>query len=254
MSGKPLAVQLWTLRNEIAEDLAGTLRQAADIGYDGVELWFARWPPADELRAILEDTNLRPPGAHVPYVELRDNLNAVVTYHRAVGNRDLAIPIIPGELRGTAEAWRQRVGEIGRIGGRCREAGMRLSYHNHAVEFEEFVDGVEAHDFIFSQVGSDVLQAQLDTYFFAAVGKDPVEYIHRYSGRMPLLHVKDLARVHGRTMTVEIGRGELDWDGIFSAAENAGVEWTIVEQNCQVYPALESIAMSYVYLKERGFG
>jgi sugar phosphate isomerase/epimerase len=130
---------------------------------------------------------------------------------------------------------------------------MRLSYHNHAVEFEEFVDGVEAHDFILSEVGGDVLQAQLDTYFIAAVGKDPVEYIERYSGRVPLLHIKELGVVDGKQMTVEIGQGELDWDGILKAADGAGVEWTIVEQNCQVHPALESVAMSYAYLREHGF-
>ena len=250
----PLAVQLWTLRDEIAQDLPGTLQRVAEIGYEGIELWFGQWPAVDELVAILDDTGLRPVSAHVPYLELRDNLDAVIAYHRALGNGDLTIPIIPGDLRGTAEAWHRRVEEIARIGQRCREAGMRLSYHNHTVEFEEFVDGADAHDFIFSQVGSDVLQAQLDTYFIAAVGKDPVAYIGRYSGRVPLLHIKDLARVDGGTMTVEIGQGELDWDGILSAAEDAGVEWTIVEQNCEVHPALESIAMSYAYLKARGFG
>lgn len=253
MPGKALAVQLWTLRNEITEDLPGTLRRVAEIGYDGVELWFAQWPPPEELKAMLDDNGLVPAGAHVPYLELRDNLDAVIAYHHAVRNTDLAIPVLPEHLRGTSEAWRERVGEIAEIGSRCRDGGLRLSYHNHAIEFEEFVDGVEAHDFIFGEVSSDALQAQLDTYFIAAMDKDPVAYIQRYSGRVPLLHVKDLGYVDGRQATVEIGEGELDWDAILPAAETAGVEWTIVEQNCQVHPALESIAISYAFLKERGF-
>jgi len=254
MSGKPLAVQIYTLRKELAEDIPGTLQAVADIGYNGIELWFATWPPASELKAILDDTGLQPAGAHVSYLELRDNLDGLIAYHRAVGNTDLAIPFLSEDLRGSSQAWKARVAEFAEIGARCRDAGMRLSYHNHAMEFQELVDGVEAHDFIFSQVDSDVLKAQLDTYFITAVGKDPVAYLKRYSGRVPLLHVKELGMVDGRPDTVEVGQGVLDWPAILQAADGAGVEWYIVEQDRQARPALESIAMSYEYLKECGLG
>jgi sugar phosphate isomerase/epimerase len=254
MTRKPLAVQIYTLRNDLANDVPGTLQAVADIGYNGVELWFAKWPPADELKAILDDTGLQPAGAHVSFLELRDNLDAVIAYHRAVGNADLAIPFLSEDLRGTSEAWHERVVEFAQIGARCRDAGMRLSYHNHAMEFQEFVDGVEAHDFIFSQVDSNVLKAQLDTYFITSVGKDPVAYLERYSGRVPLLHVKELGTVDGRQDTVEVGRGVLNWPAILEAAESAGVEWYIVEQDRQTRPALESIAMSYEYLRGLGLG
>lgn len=254
MTGKQLAVQIYTLRKELADDVPGTLQAVADIGYDGIELWFANWPPAMELKAILDDTGLRPAGAHVAYLGLRDNLNAVINYHRSVGNRDLTIPFLAENLRGSADAWHARVVEFAEIGQRCRDAGMRLSYHNHAMEFQELVDGVEAHDFIFSEVDSDVLKAQLDTYFITAMGKDPVAYLRRYSGRVPLLHVKELGTVDGREDTVEVGQGVLDWPAILEVAEGAGVEWYIVEQDRQTRPALESIAMSYQYLRGLGLG
>jgi sugar phosphate isomerase/epimerase len=251
MSRMPVAVQLWTLRDEIAKDLPGTLRQVAEIGYAGVELWFQEFPPVDELGKILEDCNLKAVSAHVPFVQLRDGFESVVHYHRALGNTDLAIPIIPEDLRKTEDDWKQRVEEIVAIARRCKDAGLRLSYHNHAVEFEETVDGIEAHDYIFSTVDADLLQAQLDTYFIAEVGKDPAAYIRRYSGRVPLLHIKEKSKTPERNKQAEIGHGVIDWDAVFAAAEEAGVEWYIVEQDWGVYPALESIKISFDYLESR---
>ena len=251
MSTKPVAVQLWTLRQEIAEDLPGTLRQVADIGYAGIEAWFPTWPPAGELKSIAEDSGLEIISAHVPFLELRDGLAGVAEYHRQLGNTALAIPNIPADLRAGADDWKRRVEEIAGIAAGCKQAGLRLSYHNHAVEFEDSIDGVDVHDYIFANVPADLLAAQLDTFFIADVGRDPAGYIRRYAGRGPLLHIKDRSTNLDAANT-EIGRGTIDWDAVFAAADAAGVEWYIVEQNCQEYPALESIRMSYEYLSSCG--
>lgn len=252
MTKKPVAVQLWTVRREMASDLAGTLARIAETGYAGVELWFQEAPPVAELKAILDDTGLKAMGAHVPYLQLRDQFDAVAEYHAALGNTDLAIPIIPADLRQSAENWRKRVVEIAEIGRKARDAGFRLSYHNHSVELEEMVDGQEAHDFIFESVDADLLKAELDTFFFAEMGKDPVAYIRRYSGRAPLLHVKELSKTPEVSRSTELGQGVIDWDGVFAAAEDAGVEWYIVEQNCEQLPALESIRVNLDFLRSKG--
>jgi len=253
MGVKPVAVQLWTLRQEIAADLAGTLRRVAEIGYAGVEGWFAAWPPADRLASVVADCGLKIVSAHVPFVELRGQFDTVAGYHRAIGNRDLVIPAIPQPMTATEDDWKQRVAEIARIGRRCRDAGFRLSYHNHAVEFESRVDGVEVHDYIFATVPADLLSAQLDTFFIEHVGKAPAAYIRRYAGRGPLLHLKDKSK-DPAYMNTEIGRGTIDWDAVFAAADEAGVQWYIVEQNllAQQMPALESIAASFEFLRSRG--
>jgi sugar phosphate isomerase/epimerase len=251
MSKRPVAVQLWTLRDEIAADLAGTLARAGEIGYAGVELWFPEYPPVGQLRAILDDTDLQPVGAHVPFLDLRDDFSRIADYHHALGNGDLVVPVIPGDLRRGEADWKERVVEIEAIARRCQEAGFRFSYHNHGMELEETVDGTAVHDYIFSSVPADLLKAELDTYFFAAAGLDPAAAIRRYVGRVPLLHLKDraLPPAHG---TVEIGRGTIDWDGVLAAAAEADVEWFIVEQNCQEHPPLESLRMSLEFLRAHG--
>jgi len=252
MIKKPVAVQMWTVRKEMAEDLAGTLARIAEIGYAGVELWFPEFPPVVDLKALLVDTGLKAMGAHVPYLQLRDNFSAVAEYHQALGNTDLAIPIIPADLRQSSENWHKRIPEIAEIARKAKNAGFRFSYHNHAVEFQETVDGQEAHDVIFESIGADLLKAELDTFFIAQMDKDPVAYINRYSGRVPLLHLKEKSGTPEISEGTEIGQGVIDWDSVFAAAEAAGVEWYIVEQNCEGLPALESIRVSFEYLRSKG--
>ena len=173
MSKKPLGVQLWTLRKEIADDLAGTLAKVAEIGYVGVELWFPAWPEVAVLKAALAGSGLRVAGTHVPFLDLRDRFDRVAAYHSEIGNRDLVIPFLPQKLRDSDAAWGQRIAEIGEIAVACRNAGFRLSYHNHAFEFTDRVGGQEAHDAIFASVTPDLLKAELDTFFIQDVGKDP---------------------------------------------------------------------------------
>ena len=84
-----------------------------------------------------------------------------------------------------------------------------------------------------------------------AIPRAPFRATRRYAGRGPLLHIKDRS-ANPDAATTEIGRGTIDWDAVFAAADAAGVEWYIVEQNCQEYPALESIRMSYEYLSSCG--
>ncbi len=251
MSVKPVAVQLWTLREEIAADLPGTLRQVGEIGYAGIEAWFGTWPAAEQLKAIVADCGLTVISAHVALLELRDQFGSVAEYHHRLGNANLAIPMIPPDLRQGEDDWKRRVEEIVEIGRACRAEGFQLFYHNHTMEFEDQVDGGDAHDYIFSTAPPELLKAQLDTYFIEAVGKNPAEYIRRYAGRVPLLHIKDKSATPDIANT-EIGRGTIDWDAVFAAAEEAGVEWYIVEQNCQELPALESIRVSLDYLKSHG--
>jgi sugar phosphate isomerase/epimerase len=243
-----IALELWTVRHELAEDLPATLATVAEIGYGAVELVKLEGWPAADLRRVLDANGLQVVSAHVPYVDLRDDLDAVVAYHTALGHKDLVISVIPGDLRQTEDDWRERIDEIEAIAKRCRAAGFRLSYHNHAMEFENYVDGDEVHDVIFRQVAADLLNVQLDTYFVKSMGKDPVAYIERYAGRLPLLHAKEAPIPGSERSNPEVGQGSIDWPAVVAASEEAGVEWVIVEQNCIDRPALDSIAISYRYL------
>jgi sugar phosphate isomerase/epimerase len=248
----PVALQLWTVRQEMAKDLAAAFAAIGNMGYAGVELWFAQYPETAEILRIADRSGLRVASAHVPFLDLRDHFDGVASYHSRIGNRNLVIPFLPVELRDSEEAWKARIDEIAQIAERCWREGFVLSYHNHDFEFQASVDGRAAHDVLFETVPAAHLKVELDVSFLHLEGRDPAVMIRRYKDRGPLLHLKEVHKDHNRYQNAEVGHGVLDWDSIFAAASEAGVEWYIVEQNCQERPALESVRMSIEYLRKKG--
>jgi hypothetical protein len=145
----PVGVQLWTLRKELAEDLAGTLRQVASIGYQGIELWFQKWPAAVELKKIVADCGLDLASAHVNLKDLLEDFPRLADYHRTVGNRTLVIPFIPNYAGLTQEAWNKTIDDIRHVARTGREAGFEVLYHNHAFELDAInseLAGAEVYD------------------------------------------------------------------------------------------------------------
>ena len=247
----PVGIQLWTVRDEIATDLRGTLARLADIGYTGVELWFESWPAADELTRAMDGLGLQIVGAHVPFLDLRDDFATVAEYHRAIGNNHLVIPGIPTDLRGSPELWVERIDDIRAIAQRAKEAGFRFSYHNHAEEYRDKIGGVEICEYMLSRTDPKLLSIELDTHFVATVGKDPADYIRRYGDRMALLHIKE-KHADPRYADAEVGHGTIDWGSVFDAACAVDVEWYLVEQNCEEHPTMQSVKMSYDFLRSKG--
>ncbi len=248
----PVGVQLWTLRRETATDLAGTLKQVAQLGYRGVELWFQEWPAARELRQIVTDYNLQITSAHINLTDLLDDFPRVADYHREIGNRTLVVPFINNHQQLTADEWLQRIAEIRQVAQRGTEAGFDVLYHNHAFEFQVQVDGTELHQLLFASIDPKLLQAEIDVFFAADVGRDPAELVRQYAGRVKMLHLKEKSPPGEKAENTELGRGVIDWPRVFAAAEQAGVEWYLVEQNCEDRSALESIRISYEYLRSQG--
>jgi len=248
----PVGVQLWTLRQEIAEDLAGTFKQVAQIGYRGVELWFQKWPAAKQLKQIVSDNGLTITSAHVGLTDLLADFNRVADYHRQIGNPALVVPFINNHQKLTEDDWRRRIEEIRQVARLGTEAGFRMLYHNHAFEFQVKVGGAEFHKLLFDLIEPELLQAQIDVFFPADLGRDPAELIREFTGRVKLMHLKEKSKPGEKAANTELGRGVIDWPTVFAAAEEAGVEWYLVEQNCEDRSAIESIRISYEYLRTQG--
>jgi sugar phosphate isomerase/epimerase len=248
MSATPIALQLFTVRELLAEDYVGTLKAAAEVGYEHVQLTGALPFEGPDMREVLDDIGLGVVGIHVGGQNLMDDLDHWIDYAQAVGTRDLVWPYMPDQMRATREDWIRSAGILDELGARCREKGIRLSYHNHSFEFERF-DGDYGLDLLYGNSNPENLFAELDTYWVKHGGEDPVAYIRRYSGRMPILHVKDMADDEEQSFA-EIGNGILDWPAIHAAAQEAGVEAYCVEQDRCERPPLESAAISLRFLRE----
>ena len=250
MSNIPVALQLYTVRDELAKDFAGTLQRVAEIGYTGVE--FAGFGDLSSSRVWkwLQEFNLQAAGAHWPLDKLENDLDAVVEFTLDVGSQYIVVPSLPEERRRDRKKWREVASSLNEIATDIQDYGLKLCYHNHAVEFEK-VGNENGFDILFEAADPDLVSAELDTYWIQYGGGDPVEFIKRMTGRCPLIHLKDMAKDADRSMT-EIGSGVLDFDAVFQAAEEAGVQWYIVEQDTCARPPLECARLSFENLKARG--
>lgn len=243
----PVALQPYTVRDELDRDYLGTLSRIAEIGYQGVELGP---PPAaislDAFKQHLERVGLRVIGTHAPLAQLTDGLDALTEYLREVGGSYLALSHRFASRQDVLDAARL----FDQVGARCRERGVQFLYHNHNWEFTRF-DGEYAYDILLRATSPDLLKMELDTYWVQRGGADPAAYLRRLHGRCPLLHVKDM-EPGDEQFFAEVGEGTLDWGAILREAEAAGTEWLVVEQDQCRRPVFESIAISFRNLRAMG--
>jgi sugar phosphate isomerase/epimerase len=246
---KPVAVQLYTLREQTATDMAGVLKKVAEIGYDGVELAGYGNLQIEELQRALTENGLKVVGNHTGADALRNNLDTVIEENLLLGNTRIVCPSVPDNER-TGEGYAAFGKGLEEIAARLNSAGMVLCYHNHHFEFDKF-DGEYGLDLLYANSDPKLIQAEIDTYWVKRGGVDPASYIRQYSGRIPLLHIKDMANDEAQSFA-EVGTGILDWPGIFAAAEEAGVQAYIVEQDTCPGDPVDSIRTSFENLKSWG--
>jgi len=244
----PIAVQLYTLRDEMEQDFEGTLRQVADLGYAGVELAGRGGRTPTQLRHLLDGLGLKVASAHVPIQDLESNLDREIEAAQTLGSRFIAIPWLPPERRTSAEDFAKLGEQLNSIGAACKQAGIQLCYHNHDFEFQQF-DGVYALDKLYASTDPELLKAELDVYWVQYAGVDPVAYVAKYADRAPLIHLKDMTS-DGTRFFAEVGEGIVDLEGVIAVA--TGAEWLVVEQDRSRRTPLESIAISISNLRKKG--
>lgn len=243
----PVAVQMYTLR-----DYGTTEEQfqfAADSGFRYVETVGTHDLSADEMNALLEETGLQVVSTHVDLGTLRSDLQGVISFNEAVGNRNVVMPYLSEDDRPTsARGWAELGTELGEIGAQLQEAGMQLAYHNHDFEMEE-VDGALVIDHLLNAADPANLMWQADVAWIDRGGQDPAELLSAHAGRVVSVHAKDNypegeGEDEGGFATV--GGGRLDWGAVLPAAAEAGVQYYIVEHDSPT--DYGTIADSYRFL------
>jgi sugar phosphate isomerase/epimerase len=246
MGSLPFALQLYTVRDKMDEDAPGTLKRVKEIGYDNVELAGTAGMSMAEFRQVLDDLGLNPVCTHVGYDDVTQTVEKTIDDLNTLGVSFVCVPGISGDLTADKEGWINVGKGMDAGGAKLREAGFTLCYHNHAHEFEQY-DGEYIFDIFYGASSPENVQCQQDTYWVQYGGQDPVAYIKKYSGRVPLLHVKDMTPGEDRAFA-EMGAGILDWPAIFAAAKDAGVQWYIVEQDTCPGDSLKSAAISAEFM------
>ena len=245
MSRPPISLQLYTVRDSLQTDPLGTLEKIAALGYEGIEIGLDN---TDEFVAKARQLNLAITGVHVGIDALKNNLEGVINGCQKLETSFVILSYVDESYRGSVENWQNLARILEDVGQKLHEAGITLCYHNHDFEFEQ-IDGKYGLDILFEAANPQYLQAELDTYWVQKGGANPVEYIRKYAGRVPVLHIKDMTP--GGNFA-EIGEGTLDWPAIFAAAEAQGVTTYIVEQDTCPGDPIDSIAISIKNLREMG--
>ena len=247
-----IGYQLYSAREEAAKDLYSVLKQLKEMGYDGVEFaGFYGYTP-EKISCLLKETGLIAISSHVPYAKMVDDMYAVISEHLKIGCKYIVVPYLEDGLRPGQAGFAEVIRNIYRFGMLCKEAGITLLYHNHDFEFSRVSD-MYGLDFLYSSIPADILSTEIDTCWVKYSGIDPTAYILQYSGRAPIIHLKDYVgqkdNVQPYALIKEdgsddgtnaaktsfqfrpVGCGCQDIAAIIKAGKNAGAVYFVVEQD-----------------------
>lgn len=238
----PIGLELYSVRDELAKDLAGTVRAVAKMGYEVVEFFspYYSWTPeyTKEVRKLLDDLGIRCNSTHNGANALTaDGLPKAIELNQILGARSIVMAS-PGRVTGL-DGWKDVADRLTNAQERLKPLGMRAGYHNHKPEFVP-ADGKRPIEVIAANTPKE-LMLQLDVGTCLDAGSDPVAWINGNPGRINSIHCKDWAPGEGKGYRVLFGEGDAPWNKIFEAAEAVGgVEYYLIEQEGSRFPSLET--------------
>lgn len=256
-----LAIQLYTVRDAMSANPEKTLERLAAMGFTGLEIYaynstfFGK--SRQEFQRILKNTGLRVISSH----HITGNFNkgqGTLLYNWEKSVEDLHFIgseymvcsyLFPAER--TLENYKKLPELLENSGKVTKEAGIQFAYHNHDFEFEKFDDNRNVYDFILENSSPELVKMELDLYWISKAGIDPLMYFEKYPGRFPLWHVKDMKA--GTKDFTEIGNGTIDFERIFKAGKQAGLQYWFLEQDSSDKDIFESICISSEFIAKNNF-
>ena len=246
---RPIGVQLYTVRSLVQNDLPGTLAAIHKIGYKNVETFVAEYKmSAKDLRSAILDAGLAVPSAHFGYGTLESSFD----YAKELGVECIVCSMIPKSVAHSVDGYKRAAEQYNKWGEQAKKMGMQFGFHNHDVEFLPY-GGVTGFDVLMRYTDPTLVRWQMDCYWVAEAGHDPVAMLLRYGHRMLSLHLKDrkpnvpVSYDTGPKAAhfTEVGAGTLDWVSIFRLAAKDDIHYMFVEQDRTERPPLECLQISY---------
>jgi sugar phosphate isomerase/epimerase len=259
-NNKSVGLQLYTLREQLPKDLKGTIAKVAAAGYKTVETW--QYNKADgfwgldpgSFGSLLKNNGLAIPSGHFlmdTYFRTgkTDELETYIEAANILGMQYLVIGYISSDIIQTADDYKRVADKFNKIAVICKPHGLKFGYHNHGFEWKE-VGGIAFYDTILAETDPSLVHMEMDIYWVANAGQDPVAIIRSHPGRFFAFHIKDMDKTH-RELNTEIGKGTIDFKTIMGYAKIAGVKQFIVEQeNFIDIDLFVSITESCRYVKD----
>ncbi len=251
-----IGVQLYTVRSVLPEKPAETLGAIKAIGYREVE---ATYGGLDRIWPAVEASGLKAVSVHLDNTlmnaDKEDDLARAIDQVKKWGFSYAVFPYLPPAERGGLSKIHELCAKLNRAGEKCRAAGLRFCYHNHAFEFQP-MEGTTGFQVMIDSLDPKLCGFELDCFWVSVAGHNPAQLLHQLSGRVPLVHLKDkpagfpvqYTETVPRATFKEVGKGSIDWPAVLRAAASAGVEHYFVEQDQTPGDPIDSLRQSYTYL------
>ncbi len=256
-----IGVQLYTVRDVLPKNPKEVLKAIEAIGYRESEPTYAQ---LSQFGAEIKATALKPVSVHLDSAMVSQgkdaDLDKALQLAKEYGITYAVMPYVPPAERNGVEGMRVLVDKLNRAGEKCRAAGLKLAYHNHAFEFDP-KEGTTPFQVLLERADKNLVSFEVDLFWVSVAGQDPAAMLEKLSGRVPLVHVKDKAKDMPvqyneqvpRTAFREVGNGTFDWPKILTAASAAGVQHYIVEQDQTPGDPVASLRQSFAFLSKLNF-
>jgi len=260
-----IGLQLYTVRDAMQQDPAGTLARVAQIGYNSVEgatytgseKFYGMEPKA--FSRLLKQNGLIMPSSHYRLGEEKENGATVkgtmlqdwdraVDDAAAVGIKYMVCAYLSAAERGGLDHYKKVAQDFNKAAERCKKAGIQFCYHNHDFEFEK-QNGKFPYEILLNETDKNLVKMEMDIYWVSKAGQDPIALINQHPGRFPLWHVKDMDNTPQHAFT-EVGNGTINFKKIFMHADKAGLKYFFVEQDKTPGDPFVSIKESITYIKK----
>ena len=242
----PFAIQLYTVRDHMEKDPVHTLKRVRTAGYQFVEVAGTYGMGMSGFETLLRNSRLTPISMHTGYDEVINTPERVIADAKTLNVKFVVVGGIDRALTPDKAGWIACGQALNEAGKTLKASGIQLCYHNHAHEFERIGEEYP-YDILLNAAAPENLQAEIDLFWVAYAGLDPSRLVTKYSGRCPLLHMKDMLDKRSKAFA-EVGSGILEWRKILDAAAPAGVQWYIVEQDVCAHDSLTSIQTSAEFM------
>lgn len=244
---KPIALQLYSLREALEQDFNGVIRQVAEMGYLGVETAGFKGTTVSKAAQLFRSLELQVVSAHSG-LPLGDAQAEVLDTMAALECSRLVMPFLPPDEFQTIDQVKQHCERLNEGNKVARANGLTLFYHNHWWEYE-MVDGQFPYRIMLREL-DPTIQFEVDVYWVQTAGHNPADVIRELGKRSPLLHIKDGPCLKDQPMTAA-GEGVVDISNVVAAGENTA-EWLIVELDRCATDMAAAVQKSYQYLTTRG--
>jgi sugar phosphate isomerase/epimerase len=261
---KKYGLQLYTVRNDVAKNLSGTLDYIAKAGYSQIELYgfdgtnfFGKTPK--EFKTMFDGLNLTSPSGHYNFGPILTSGNLdlwkkTIEAANIMGNEYATIPWLDANQRG-ADSFPKLLELVNKAAELTKAAGMKLAYHNHDFEFKKLDNGKSFLQSLLEGTDPSMVDFELDLYWVIYANEDPLAWFNKYPGRFTMWHVKDLTtNKEGKKESTQVGDGTIDFGKLFEHKKHAGLKYAFVEQEAYTMPEEDCIKKSIAYMKKKNWG